>query len=83
MTNRRARESCVSTTASVGWPAGLVATDALAAETVRLYALNELPSDTRRRLQGSGVLDQTYATPSRTSSVSWRQSRSRSALDNM
>lgn len=39
----------------------VTATDALAAETVRLDALNDLPIDTRRRLQESGVLDRTYA----------------------
>ena len=38
----------------------VTAADALAAETVRLDALNDLPTDTRRRLQESGVLDRTY-----------------------
>lgn len=39
----------------------VAALDALAAETVRLDALDELPSETRRRLHESGVLDRTYA----------------------
>ncbi len=39
----------------------VTASDALAAETVRLDALAELPPDTRRQLQESGVLDRTYA----------------------
>ena len=39
----------------------VTAADALAAETVRLDVLIDLPIDTRRRLQESGVLDRTYA----------------------
>lgn len=39
----------------------VTATDALAAETARLDALGDLPIETRRRLQESGVLDRTYA----------------------
>lgn len=39
----------------------VTATDALAAETVRLDALAKLPPDTCRHLQESGVLDRTYA----------------------
>ena len=42
-------------------PPLVIAIDGLAAETVRLDALDELPHDVRRRLQESGVVDRTYA----------------------
>ena len=42
-------------------PALTTALDALGAETARLDLLGDLPSDARRPLQESGVLDRTYA----------------------
>lgn len=42
-------------------PPLVTATDALAAESTRLDALEELPPEVRRRLRESGVLDRTFA----------------------